>query len=403
MTAIAGKTKNGDLSANILIDCGLPLIFKTSKTLPLPAISSTKKEFVRTYVNSLTVFQKEAIVTSRRAGQTWRLASDEGKYLRGNDAAPAPLTYLTIGMVSSFMNEIIALAKLRRITLNTIVLIQDNFYSMKGSMNLGTMLAGAEDVHIEAKIDSPSDQVTLQGLVTDAIAASPMGALMRDQKTNLFTLTHNGKSIAPKTVPELDSQLIGADHAGKIEMAQGDWAHILTRGALTPKNENTNSFTGSSLANHQNRLLHLRGICTLREDGVKVIEQQLFNPHGSIYYFLSDESPQDGGKALAPNAATYISAGIGFCFMTQFGRFAKMKHSKLRAYSIVQDAHSTVGGASGSTGKPGDFSPLETHVFLESDEDDDFARHILEVSERTCFLHAFCRTSIKAKVKVSRL
>ena len=37
----------------------------------------------------------------------------------------------------------------------------------------------------------------------------------------------------------------------------------------------------------------------------------------------------------------------------------------------------------------------------DSDEDDDFARTALDVSEKTCFLHAFCRTDLKARVKVS--
>ena len=44
---------------------------------------------------------------------------------------------------------------------------------------------------------------------------------------------------------------------------------------------------------------------------------------------------------------------------------------------------------------------LEVSRGLTSEEED-FARNILAVSERTCFLHAFCRTPPKAKVKKIR-
>ena len=39
---------------------------------------------------------------------------------------------------------------------------------------------------------------------------------------------------------------------------------------------------------------------------------------------MSDEPQGLGGRSRAPDAVTYISAGIGFCFMTQFGRYAKI-------------------------------------------------------------------------------
>lgn len=70
-------------------------------------------------------------------------------------------------------------------------------------------------------------------------------------------------------------------------------------------------------------------------------------------------------------------------------------------HSIIQDSFFTLGGASGRTGQAGKADPLETHVFLESDEGDDFAKNILDVSEKTCFLHAFCRTDLKTKIRIA--
>jgi hypothetical protein len=40
-------------------------------------------------------------------------------------------------------------------------------------------------------------------------------------------------------------------------------------------------------------------------------------------------------------------------------------------------------------------------VYLETTEDDDFARQVLDMSEQTCFLHALCRTDLEPVVRVS--
>jgi hypothetical protein len=88
--------------------------------------------------------------------------------------------------------------------------------------------------------------------------------------------------------------------------------------------------------------------------------------------------------------------------MTQFGRFVSMLKLDLPDYKIVQDSHFSLGGASGNTGKAGEADALETHVFLQTSESDETAQEMLDNSEKTCFLHAFCRTDLKTKLKVIR-
>jgi hypothetical protein len=389
---------------NPLRDSGKPLFFKVENPADLGFETAAIRhgEAVRLCVRSLSAMQKEALVASARSGAVWRLASDEGAYLAGLDEAPCPLSFLTTGMVASTMNEILALARRRDIDIRQIRLIQDNFYTMRGSALKGTMTGGARNVELTAQIDSAGNRETLTTLVLDATAASPLNGLMRGSKQSLFTLTHNGREIEPGRALALgrgaeakpgncfDNAVVGRD-TGQA---------LIRRGGMTPKAEHTVTLANDSLADEQDRLLHLRGICTLGDDGVKRIEQQLFNPHGSTFYFLSDEAPKNGGQGLAPDAASLISAGIGFCFMTQFGRYAKIVRKDLRDYRIVQDTHFSLGGASANTGQAGFADPVETHVFLESGEDDQFARQALDMAEQTCFLHAFCKADLKTRVSV---
>ena len=72
---------------------GLPLIFEIGNFAEtgIGTPNIRKGDALRTLVTSLSGFQKEALVSSRRTGKTWRMVSDEGKYLNGYDAAPPPL------------------------------------------------------------------------------------------------------------------------------------------------------------------------------------------------------------------------------------------------------------------------------------------------------------------------
>ncbi len=393
--------------SNPLKDSGKPLFFRVENSgeIGFTAPEIRKGEAVRVAVRSLSDMQKEALVASARSGAVWRLASDEGAYLNGQDEAPCPLAFFTTGMIASTMNEVLALAGERNIAIGDIRLIQDNYYTMQGSALKGTMVGGARNVEMEAQIDSDASRQDLMQLVCDAAAASPLNSLMRDHNESLFTLTHNGRGIETARALAIGRPALAdpGDQFDGARPAKDDWSGLVRRNGMTPQTVETTSYQGSSLEEGQDRTLHVRGICTLRSDGIRQIEQHLYNPRGSIFHFLCDEAPENGGMGRAPDAASYISAGIGFCFMTQFGRYAQIVKKPIAEYRILQDTHFSPGGATGGTGKPGETDPVETHVYLRTGEDDDFARTALDMSEQTCFLHAFCKAGLKAKIRITAL
>lgn len=389
-------------SDNILGQQAVPLFFKVGnvETLGFAAPSPRLGQAVRLAVRSLSMMQKEALVVNSRTGDVWRLTSDEGAYLDGHNEAPCPLSFLSSGMVASYMTELLALAAERNVDLGRVRIVQDNFYTMKGSASEGTMTGGAKDVDLDVAVERDVDPGILRNLVHDAVAASPLNGLMRGVKESLFALSHNGTEIGAGRARPVESGLLAdpGETFDRMEAAPGDWSDLIDNtGEPTPPNENTATFAGGSLVDRQDRLLHVRVVAEMRDDGIKEITQSLFNPHGTIFRFRSDE------EGRAPDAASLIAAGIGFCFMTQFGRYANIVGKTFRDYRILQDAHFSPGGASGATGKAGTAAPLETHCYLFSDEDDGFARKALDMAEQTCFLHAFCRTDLKARVRVSRL
>ncbi|MEM7302612.1 MAG: OsmC family protein [Pseudomonadota bacterium] len=366
----------------------------------ISAPENRKGDALRTWVRSLSGFQKEALVRSAKTGDTWRLVSDEGPYLNGHDAAPCPLAFLSTGMVASFLNEILALADKQNIEIRKLKLIQDNYYTMKGSMPKRTMVGGAENIELQVEIDCDLDDAALNEFLVNATYSSPLNGLMRGQLESLFKLGKNGSELRTAKAAELDGPLFPdpGDHFSKAAPVASD-IELMRPVGPTPKKEVAKGTAtgGSSLSDEQDRRLNIGAIAELREDGLKDLQQMQYSPWGTSFKILSSE---DG---RAPDANTLISAGIGFCFMTQFGRFVSMLKLDLPDYRIVQDTHFSLGGASGGTGKAGEADPIETHVYLETSESDETAQEMLDISEQTCFLHAFCRTDLKTKLRVKRI
>lgn len=394
------------LGEHVIAESGLAPFFRVANAeevgVSVPELR--RGDALRTWVPALSGFQKEALVSSALTGLTWRLVSDEGDYLNGHDAAPCPLAFLTVGMVSSYMNEIRALAAARKMPIRRLRLTQDNFYTMKGSMKKGTMTEGALPVELQVEIDCDGPEEAVQGLLADALHASPLNGLMRGCLPSLFTLSRNGQEIPTGEARPLQAPVISPPAAEFMPHPAGDDLALVERLGRTPRKDVTGGTAtpASSLNDEQDRTLNIGAICTLREDGLKEIEQHTYSPHGSVFRFLSEEAPANGGEGRAPDANSYISAGIGFCIMTQFGRMASMEQLDLPNYAIMQDTHFSLGGASGGTGRPGEVDPGETHVHLTTAESDDVARAMLDVSERTCFLHALCRTDLRTKLRMTR-
>lgn len=390
------------LGEDIIGTSGLAPFFEVANAdaVSIDAPENRKGDALRTRVRALSGFQKEALVRSALTGRTWRLVSDEGPYLNGHDAAPCPLAFLSTGMAASFMNEILALAKIQGVEIRRLKLIQDNYYTMKGSMPKRTMVGGAENIDLQVEIDCDLDDARLNEFLINATYASPLNGLMRGQLESLFKLGRNGAELSTAKVAELASPLFPdpGNHFAKAKAAASGISLMEPVGP-TPKKEVVlgTSSGGSSLSDEQDRRLNIGAVAILREDGIKEIQQMQYSPYGTSFRFLSSE---DG---RAPDANTLISAGIGFCFMTQFGRFVSMLKLDLPDYRIVQDTHFSLGGASGGTGKAGSADPIETHVYLATSESDETAREMLDISEQTCFLHAFCRTDLKTKLKVIRV
>ena len=409
---------------NVLGDDPRPVFFAVDRpdALGLDGPPPGDGEAVRVWARSLSGMQKEAIVRSSAGGE-WRLASDEGPYLDGFDAAPCPLGFMTVGMVSSWMNAVLDAARARGLTVRDLELVQDNRYTMEGSALNGTMTGGALPVELEVRIDADAGDDAVRELVAAAVRGASVYDVLRRPHVSRFTLAVNGAEAPAGRAARLDGARSSdpAPAFARVAPADSTGVPIMRLAAVKPV-AGVAGGAGTSLRAEQRRQLHLLAVCRRRPDGVKEIEQQLHSPLGSTFRFLSDEAPEQGGSGAAPSAASYMAAGVAFCFMTQLGRYAAILGKDLHGYRIVQDtrfpgpaaAGAVSSGPAAAPAGPGalrgaDAPPagaagaVETHVYLDTREGVDFARRCLDMGEQTCFLHALYRTPLEPVITTTRV
>lgn len=359
---------------------------------------------IRSFARALEGMQKEALVQT--GGRTWRMVCDEGPYLNGTDLAPFPLAFFATGLVNSYLAEIVALAKAKDLTIDRIEVIQENFYTMEGSAIRGDMIGGALPVALHVRIDSPASDAEVQNLVMNALARSPGDAYLRGVYTSEFSIEKNGKPVSAGEVRGWSRAPAPSIDDAKFDSAKPDPQTDFPKDIISKLGGaetvfNVEGGAGSSLKSDQKRTLHIRAVATLRKDGLSETQVQLYKPIGSNFRFLCDiENAADGGER-APSPLAFLSAGIAFCYLTQIGRYATiMKYDDLQ-YAIVQDTAFGLASGEGATGTPPSADPVQTHVALTTALSDDVARKIVDMGERTCFLHAVSRTPLKTKVRVT--
>ena len=384
---------------------GWPVFFRlaSAEALGLALPPNRHGQSVRVWARSLSGMQKEAVVASARSGAVWRLASDEGPYLNGFDAAPCPLAFMATGMVASYLSQIAKVAAWRDLDLPGLELILDTRYTMEGSALRGTMTGGALPPELDVRLGGTVGDADAREIVRVAVETAPLAGLLREARPSRFRLRVNGQGVPVDRVAALpDGPDTDLDELfSRVTPTADPPAELVTRLRAVEAVAGVSGGTGTSLRADQRRQLHLRVRCRLRPDGVKEIEQQLFRPLGSTFRLLSDE-PRPEGKGAAPDAASYMAAGLAFCFMTQQGRYATIVKKDLSAYGVVQDLHLPFGAGAEPDGRVPPAEAVETHLNLRTSDGEGFARRSLDMAEQTCFLHALCRTPLEPVVTITR-
>jgi uncharacterized OsmC-like protein len=387
---------------------GLPLVFKARAPAgPLAAVGTAtegrQRLALRAEVRSLEGMQKEALVSTAPGENLWRMVSDEGPYLNGTDLAPFPLGFFSAGMQFSLLSRIGQIAQILGIRLSSLASSQDNYYSMEGSFLRGDARGGASPPEVLIRVESDAPAERIGNLIKWAVASCPAQALMRDILRNTFSLHLNQRRLALAEVrpsAREDVEDPGEHFEALQPVAEGSFLpDILLKTAAADKVFGVEGGAGSSLRAEQKRTLHVHGEARLIEGFLMETEIRLIQPIGSTFRFRCDESAGLGGKESAPPPLAYLVAGVGFCYLTQLGRYAHIVKQDLPSYRIVQDNAFSLEGSAGEGSPATRAEAFDTHVFIEAGISEEQARALVAMGERTCFLHASMRGRYPCRVQ----
>ncbi len=375
-----------------------PLAYRASGKVGLVAPDLAYPQIgFRIAARALKGMQKEALIAQSGNETIWRMVCDEGPYLNGTDLAPPPLAFFSAGMASSIAAGILSCAKDQDARIEDLTIVQDNIYTMEGSAIRGTMTAGALPVELSVSARVSGGDRSLNSLVFEAVAKSPVDALMRNELVDTFSITRNGRAVTPAIVVASTNPVPGDPSKHFAELCYiADKQTSLDRLSKLHATESVfdaDHGVGAAMRDDQKRQLQIRSKLTVRDDGLRSIDVQILKPIGSTFRFLSDDSPGCGGAGRAPSGLAYVSAGIGFCFMTQLGRYAGIAKKNLNSYGVVQDTVFDL--------DEGRTYPVDTHSYIETDEDEETTRRIVDMAEQTCFLHGACRMSNMTRISIS--
>lgn len=376
-----------------------PSVYKVRPVRPGPPVPALGVIAWRVEVRSLEGMQKQAIVsTPAGSGPSWRMMSDEGPYLNGTDLAPFPLGFFTAGQQFCLMTQVVRLARAEGLSLTSLTLSQDNYYSMTGSILRGDMMGGAMPAEVLVQVESGASPQQIARLVQRAERQSPAHAVMRDLLANEFSVTLNGATIGAGGLRQATA-VAPADPRRAFEAVTQEPDTRVSREAITKVTaaeqvHGVEGGAGSSLQAEQHRTLHVHGDGRLREDGLLETTLRLLRPLGSSFRFVGDPGPSAGGDHAAPEGLAYLVAGMAFCYMTQLGRYAHIVKQRIDDLRVVQDA------AFDTSSDLVRALPLVTHVFVDADEAIDAVQRLARMGEQTCFLHAAMRSSLPSRIRI---
>jgi uncharacterized OsmC-like protein len=322
-------------------------------------------------------FQKEGLVEDLATGRVWRLAADEGKYLRGTGLAPAPLMHWAAGLHGDVTHRIARLAAAQQIAISDLEVTVSQGFASEGSFARGEAVALVFDLEWEIRVATGAPLPQIASLVDRALRFSPLNAAMVTGKEGKFALNINGRTSPVSGVPQSRTPA-EADpfkrYSSRPAPVDGDHATstVLTSGPLRTASTVT-------LGDDQSKAIGWHVEATGKyefESGIVTATVGFPEIAASEQWWLRT----DHTNRYAPSPMSYFSLGTAFCYHTQLCRYIDVRRMDIRSPRLAQMSHFSNGEAAVA-------QPFDTHLFLNGVIDADQATSLLLAAANTCYAH----------------
>ena len=384
---------------------GYPLGFLINKGTTTNS-DDLNKTFV-SHTRQMALLQKETIgYEGDLNSHSWRLTSDEGKHLNGTDLAPFPLGFFNASIHGDIVGRILKTASKENLSIDEIKCEVKNSYYLTGSFVKGDGKGHAEPTEINLNIKTSEDKTKIESLVKKCSQLSPVLAALRTPLKNTFSLIANGRR---KNLSNLNESLF-IDHedpynyyqkqpspsennffSNRIIVKTGE----VSSGKVEPVDGYNISKTSNNVSENSNFNKIIRTIVgqstTKASDDLIEVDTVLGLP-GMTHFVIS----MDINGIIAPSPVNTMGAAISFCFLTQTHRY--IHHQKFEIEGLRMSQYATFKENSDGSIQ---MLPLDTHLFMNGTASDEHNEKLIDMSERTCYLHATLCEALEPKININ--
>lgn len=349
-----------------------------------------------THARQMALFQKEALIQEGDKGSRWRLSSDEGKHLSGTDLAPFPLGFFNAALHGDLIGRIRQFAKLEEITIDTIDMEVSNFYYMTGSFVKGDAAGHAEPPLVEISINANTSAEKINKIISDALTASPLIYGYRNELLSRFSLFVNGNQKTLSNLPNCpvdaaeDPFMIYQTTPAPVSDSKF-MDGIIRKTGKELEGEIMKAPTGTTTKIIRN----IYGESHSNDDGSIVIADTVLGLPGMTRF----EIGSDEGGDFAPSGLSNMCAGVSFCFLTQLHRYIEHQKFSISGMRLTQTVDFEVSEENGA--QIGKMAAVDTHLYMNGDASEKEYERLLELSARSCYLHATLATALEPKLEIS--
>ncbi len=373
----------------------LGFLFKKGEKQPNIVQGKTGATTFTTHARQMALFQKEALVKEGNEGSTWRLSSDEGKHLLGTDIAPFPLGFFNAALHGDLTGRIRQFSKRDNILLEKIDMEVSNFYYMTGSFVKGDATGHAEPPLIEMSIKANTSAKKINKIILDALTASPFIYGYKNELHSRFSLFINGTQKTLSNLPNCP-----------VDAAEDPF--MIYRTSPAPEEnyklmDNIIKKTGEKLEGQITKAPTgtatkiIRNIYGESHSNTKlstVIADTVLGLPGMTRF----EIGSDEGGNTGPSGLSHLCAGISFCFLTQLHRYIEHQKFSIGGMRLTQTIDFDVNEEAGV--QMGKMGAVDTHLYMNGETSEDEYERLLELSAKSCYLHATLATPLEPKLKV---
>ena len=379
---------------NDICEDNFPLGFLINKGTSVNPIEDLNNKNFVVHARQMAFMQKEVIGYEGKEGNSWRITSDEGKHLLGTDYAPFPLGFFNASIHGDVVGRIFYFAKKQSVNIETVLCEVKNFYYLTGSFVKGDGMGHAQPSIIDLNIKSNADKKDINKIIEQALNTSPVIAALKNPLKNTFSLTSNGRkkeleTIQQSTVSNVDDpfNIYKSKPIPNIEHKYSDKIIYKTGKVsdgnveLAPNGTSTKIIrivTGSSL--------------TKKDSKVVEVDTVLGIP-GMTHFAIS----MDLFGEFAPSPINIMGAAISFCYLTQTHRYIHNKKFEIEGLRMSQ----FMSFKQNSDDNTITMNPLDTHLFMNGTAPEEQNEILINLSEKTCYLHATLSNALEPSVNIS--